>query len=145
MQDRTYATEANAEGHYKRPVYQHWWQEALADVRTVSIVTWAQKVVDARCFYDPGETSPAQRTAWQKQAIGMALYGDERSNVGGWGPAECVAKARMSYEQMMDDPHRPRDVQALRQALRGLGNPNKPVYFRDMLTKLGERMLAKMA
>jgi hypothetical protein len=130
-------------GDNDRPIYQHWWQEALAEVQQVSIATWAQKVVEARCLYETRDVPPAQRTAWQKQAIGMALYGDERANVGGWSPAECVAKARMSYEQVIVDPNRPRDIEALRQGLREFGNPNKQFFCRDMLAKLGERMLAQ--
>lgn len=128
-----------------RPRYQHWSQQALREVRQVSIATWAEKVVDARCFYEPATVTTAQRTAWQKQAIAMALNGDERATVGGWPPTECIQKSRMTYEQMVADPSRPRDLDSVRQCLRELGNPTKQFYGRDMLARLGEAMLERMA
>ena len=130
-------------GDTDQPTYQHWWQGALADIQRVSIWTWAEKVAEIRALYEAGPVTPAQRIAWQKQAIGMALYGDERATVGGWGPAQCVAKSRMSYEQIMADPSRSKDIEALRQGLRELGNPNRPFFCRDMLARLGEHMLER--
>lgn len=138
-EDYTSGTVAAPEARH----YPHWWQNALAEIRNGGrISTWARDVVAARAFYEPGQVSIGQRAAWFREAFDMALYCDDRARVGGWSPVECIQKTWMSYEQMMADPSRPRDLASLREALRELGNPNVEFYGRDRLIKLGERMLA---
>lgn len=130
----------------ERPRYQHWWQEALRDIRETSIVTWAHKVVDARAFYDPrpsGDISRDKRKAWFKEACEMSYGRDVGATVGGWSIFECIAKSRMTYEQWLADPKRPsRDAEAVRHTLRELGNPNIPCSDREKWIRLGEKMLA---